>query len=645
VSAASYLPDLARSGLTAIDAKKMQLRALEPAATHTLTKRFSAAAYKIPYLDPAGRALPYFRLRFLEPQPDLATGRTLRYWQPPKTAPHVYLPPQADWEAVLNSKADILLTEGEKKAASATKLLRVPCIGLGGVWSFGSKRLREPVTPDLAPFLRDRKITLCFDSDPVPKPEVIAAEQVLTRAILRGGGDPWVIRLPLLVPDQKTGLDDYLVDRGAAEFEGLAAERAGEDAELMRLNEEVCFIEARHAYYHLGTRKLYAEPKRFAQTTYANRRVIVYGADGEPKEKNAFTEWSTWARRRSYRELVYQPGAPAMHEGALNVWPGWGVQPRRGSVALFTELVNHLWLGVKPEHLRWFLAWLAYPLQHPGTKLYTSVLLYSRAEGVGKSLVGESLRRIYGENFIAIKAEHLHSSFNGWVRHKQFILGDEVTGRDRKEDVDRLKNLITQEQVVINEKYQEPYTLIDRANYFLTTNRGDALMMGVDDRRNYVHQVTVDPLPEEFYIEYDVWYRSDAGAAALFYYLLNLDLAGFDPRAAAPRTAAKQEMATLASSPTEFDVAAFLAAPERWLLGSPRDLYTAQELARLLDPGGRTHSVAVGRALSTLGREPVITRTGKGPLRLYAVRNESKWRRADHAARAAHYDAGGGPAS
>lgn len=640
MSAATFIPDLARSGLGPADAKKMRLQALSEEVTKTLTKRWDVGSYKIPYFDAAGKALAYFRLRFLEPVADLRSGKLLRYWQPPKSPPYVYLPPSVNWTAVLNSKQDILITEGEKKAACASKLLKVPCLGLGGVWSFGSKRLREPVSPDLAPFLKDRRIILCFDAEPTPKPDVIAAEQTLVRAILRAGGDPWVVRLSLLEPGAKTGLDDFLVARGAAAFEELEPERAGEDAELMRLNEEVCFIEARHAYYHLGTRRLYAEPKRLATTTYANRRVMVYNADGEAKEKNAFTEWAGWARRRAYRDLIYLPGAEPVHEGALNVWPGWGVQPKRGSVALFKELLDHLWTGAIPEHQTWFLQWLAYPLRHPGTKLYTSVLLYSRTQGVGKSLVGESLRRIYGDNFIAIKAEHLHSSFNSWIRHKQFILADEVTGRDRKEDIDRLNNLITQEQVVINEKYQESYTLQDRANYILTTNRGDALMMSSEDRRNFIHEITVDPLPDEFYAEYDAWYRSEAGAAALFYYLRELDLGGFDPRAAAPRTIAKAEMADLASTPTEFDLRAFLAAPNRWLFGSPRDLYAAHELAQLLDPTGRTHAVAIGRAMNALGCKPMVIRTATGPQRLYAVRNAARWQKASHQERATHYDTG-----
>lgn len=643
MSAAAYLPDLARSGLGTGDAKKMKLVALSEAVTNKLTKRWEALAYKIPYFDATGRVLPYYRLRFLEAVSDLKDGKIIRYWQPPKSPPHVYLPPQADWAAVLNSRQDIMLTEGEKKAACATKLLKVPCIGLGGVWSFGSKRLREPVLPDLAPFLKDRKITLCFDSDPVPKSEVIAAEQMLVRAILRGGGDPWVVRLPILVPEEKTGLDDFLVSRGVSAFEDLEAERAGEDAELIRLNTEVCFIETRCAYYHLVTKKLYAEPKRFAQTTYANRRVIVYGADGEPKEKNAFTEWSAWARRRSYKDLVYLPGKAAVHNGELNIWPGWGAVPKRGSVALFTELVDHLFTDANPDHKRWFLQWLAYPIQHPGTKLYAFTLLYALAEGIGKSLIGESVGRIYGDNFVAIKAEHLHSSFNSWIRHKQFILGDEVTGRDRQEDVDRIKNLITQERVVINEKYQEAYAIDDVANYILTTNRAAALMLSKEDRRTFVHEIEADPLPAEFYQDYRAWYRSDAGVGALFYYLLNLDLGDFDPRAPAPRTIARADMATLASSPAEFDVQALMAAPERWLLGAPRDLYEAHELARLLDGSGKIHPVAIGRAMAALGHKPHAVKTMKGTLRLYAVRNIDKWKRADHKARAAHYDTAGGP--
>lgn len=632
--------DLARSGLTKADARALRVRQLTAAATKRLTKRYHVPSYAIPYFDAQGREIDFYRLRFLEDVEDVEEGKVLRYWQPPRTVPEVYLPPTVDWKKFLAGDGELIITEGEKKAAAGAKVLGKAVVGLGGVFSFKSKAQRVPLLPALVPLVKNRRVVLCFDNDADPNPDVAAARRSLAHAVLRHGADPYKLLLP---PGKgfKVGLDDFLVARGAEAFGELELVKVGEEAEFERLNEEVAFIEESHAYYHLATGMLFAEPRRLAQTTFADRSVIVYDQKGAPSEKNAMMEWIKWPNRRSHARLEYEPGRPRLNGGgAYNVWPGWGVEPRRGDASPFAELIEHIFRGAREEHRRWFTSWLAYPLQRPGAKLYTACLLFSLAEGVGKSLVGETMGRIYGRNFSAIQAAQLHSSFNGWAKHRQFVLGDEITGRDRREDIDRLKSIVTQETVLVNEKYQVPYAVADRANYLLTTNRVDALMMAGRDRRFFVHEITADPLPADFYTRYDAWYRSEAGAAALFWHLLHLPLNGFNPRAEAPQTLAKEEMAQLASGPAEYEVTALLRDPRRFLLDSPRDLYTAHEVAALLraNSGTVTTPVAVGRALKAMGARSFVVRLANGGTqRLVAVRNVDRWNRASHAERAAHY--------
>jgi len=50
----------------------------------------------------------------------MASGKTIRYWQPPNSIPRVYFPPflidGKDWTAIsADPSIDVYITEGEKK--------------------------------------------------------------------------------------------------------------------------------------------------------------------------------------------------------------------------------------------------------------------------------------------------------------------------------------------------------------------------------------------------------------------------------------------------------------------------------------------------------------------------------------------------
>src|SRR2546429_8588779 len=192
------LADLARSGLTRTDHKLMRVRELSPEAVKKLTGKYATAAYQLPYFNTKGQAIDYSRLRFSEPVPDLKAGKELRYWQPPKTPPHAYLPPHVDWRAVLKDKGvSLVITEGEKKAACGAKLLKRPVVGLGGVWSFMSRAQRMGLLPELVPLAEKRQVLLCYDQDSSPNPDVVVARQALAYALGRAGADPRLGPLPV----------------------------------------------------------------------------------------------------------------------------------------------------------------------------------------------------------------------------------------------------------------------------------------------------------------------------------------------------------------------------------------------------------------------------------------------------------------
>ena len=215
------------------------------------------------------------------------------------------------------------------------------------------------------------------------------------------------------------------------------------------------------------------------------------------------------------------------------------------------------------------------------------------------------------------------------------MLAEEVTGTDKRSHAAQLRQFITQESIRINVKNIPSYAVRDCLNWLLTSNAPDAMFMNDLDRRYFVHEVTAQPLPDAWFDDYFAW-LDGAGAAALFYYLLHLDLSGFNPKAPAMKTAAKARMIADSKSDLGAWVAALKDDPDGVLrLGDvpiPGDLFTAAELHDIYDPMRQTRASAAGLARE-LRRAGFAMAAGGSPIRgsdgrlgrYYAVRNPAKW--------------------
>jgi hypothetical protein len=296
----------------------------------------------------------------------------------------------------------------------------------------------------------------------------------------------------------------------------------------------------------------------------------------------------------------------------------------------------------RDEHklLKWFERWCAYPLQHPGTKMYTAVLLWSRVKRLGKTLAAYSLMNIYGANAIEINNKSIKGEFNSWARNRQFVYANEIRGSEAKIDADWLKNIITSHFVEINEKWEKKFLTRNSMNHLFDSNHPDALFLEDGDQRYMVHEVLRSELERDaarpqFEI-CDKWLHGD-GPAALFHYLLSLNLGDFNPRSHAPETAGKKSMILTSKSEIAFWVQALKDDTATVLkhlgenIARDCELFTSQQLHQAFDRDGRHRAgpAAMGRALAAAGfrqlnhANPLSTAIGMQ--RVYPIRNEIKW--------------------
>lgn len=665
---------LESSGLSVEDAEQLGmsfLRSTVVVTLHTCFKPYDAI--HIPYTNPhTGKGFhdlidrpPFYRLRYmLPPQPKSSFGekkKPLRYMNEPGFDVHAYFPQFAeiDWPAVIEDPSTpLVITEGELKAAKGCKEGFIT-IGLGGVDSFSSVNRGIELLPELERIRWSKRRTfVVYDSDSESNPDVKRAVMRIAKTLARRGAILFEVTLPAGPNGEKVGLDDYLVAMGADAFQGLLGDNGDEKTQrsvlvnndpLFKLNDEVVYIRDKGFFVNQVTHEVMK--RETFNTTYANlpkcREPVDKGFISVPATK----AWVEWPNRLDAGRVVYEPQPPGRsfdrltpHENpslsTWNIWTGWGVEPDDDDVedeelAKFHFVIDHVFGGAEPGTKEWFLQWLAYPLQYPGTKLFTAVIIHGQGQGTGKTLLGDTMKRIYGANYTMIGNRELKSSFNGWAARKQFILGDEITGSDRREFSEELKRMITSQVIRVNEKNIPEYELNDVANYLFTSNHANAFSISDKDRRYFIHEVTSSPLNEDFFMPYYMWLDT-GGAAAIFRYLLDLDVSEFNPKKPAPMTAAKRQMIEFSRSDLEAWALALRDDPES-VLNDPRlmgimkgDLFSPAQLLRAYDPEEKTKVKARGLGLALNGIIPKVhngdqIRGPVGKTYYYAVRNADLW--------------------
>lgn len=656
---------LESSGLSMDDAKVLGIEVIDAPITPTLHKMFKPlCCLKFSYHGPDGEPTSatlgdgpdYYRIRYLEEDKSFAAAtksKPLRYVQEPNTVPAVYFPRnQEGWQDILDDpSAPLIITEGELKSAKACKE-GFPTIGLGGVHSWKSARYGLEWLPQLEQiFWVQRNVYICFDSDYRANQNVCTALQEIAEQLERRGAYPHLVNLPTLDGVDKTGLDDFLVHAGPSANDLFVellrtAEPLGLSRPLWQMSAKYVYVKNPGLVISQET-GFKSSPSAFTQhlestLNYQQRTVRRDGTFGY-EAASASAAWLKWPLRTEAEALTYAPGKPKFIDGKqtnFNIWPGWGCEPKEGDVSPFLQLLDHIFTGAEPDAKTWFLRWCACPIQHPGTKLFSSAAIHGVKHGTGKSFIGYTLGKIYGKNFTEINQLDLHNGFNEWAESKQFVMGDDVTGSNKRQDADFLKKLITQKEIRINAKYMPSYVVPDCVNYFFTANHPDSFFLEDDDRRFFIHEVTVGALPEEFYVEYELWLAT-GGAEAIFDYMLKLDLGDFNPAAPAFKTEAKNRMISNVQSDLAAWVRSLIANPDGVLkigdIALNKDMYTNKELLELYDPSGKTGTTAngLGRELSRAGirqaahGKPIKLNDGSQS-RYYIVRNVEKWEKEGH---------------
>lgn len=242
---------------------------------------------------------------------------------------------------------------------------------------------------------------------------------------------------------------------------------------------------------------------------------------------------------------TYEPYHPSTHPDA------------RVSALFHNHIIDTF--GIEGKYLEQWLGWAA---QHPEEKILWAPLLVG-IQGDGKSLLADALG-------LAVGAQRLHKSsttaisgnFNAFLEGK-FVLAIEelrVSGQNRHQILDKLKDVVTNPTIEIRPKGLENRTAPNFCNVIAMTNHLDALPLDNFDRRWGIFTSRFITGNGDLHVERIANQYFDRIMSVMRFqpetvvgWLMDIDLTGFDPKARAPFTAAKAQM--IADAAGEHDLA------------------------------------------------------------------------------------------
>jgi hypothetical protein len=379
------------------------------------------------------------------------------------------------------------------------------------------------------------------------------------------------------------------------------------------------------------------------RTKLANMFVRTDDGRGGKKKTKAETFWLEHEHRQE-REIIFNPEDPPgdQVDGKYNLWRGFAVEPRRvsGKQRRLLRHISEVICRNEKAKFKYLIFWLAWAVQNPDKNPETAIVLKSANQGTGKTTLGYSMRKIFGEHARTISdKQRLFDKFNADLETAVFVDADEMLWAGDRNTADSLKSLITSDSLTLEVKHGSRWPVPNRLHIVMTTNHEHAVQAGVQDRRFFVLDVSPHKAQDESWFA-PLYADLDSGGIEEFLWLLlKIRLNGWHPRKLPKTTEAIEQQRFSADSVSQWVQACVdadgivgcpgvITYPLNGLLPS-NVLYDAYKGHCKYHP---VSNVVFGKALTQMLGEPsrqkVGASSGKSRPRTYQVPDAEKWQRA-----------------
>jgi hypothetical protein len=301
---------------------------------------------------------------------------------------------------------------------------------------------------------------------------VIFPQKDLTAWVEAGGTRAALEDLIEAAPDQSKQPEPKIADPNESDPAEILAELNRDNAVVLDCGRTMVLRFEELPHEAGGERYTYHLPAFLRFPDFRNFHLNRYIDVGDDKVSSIGTWWLAHPDRRQYRGVIFTPGGKPIIDGRLNLWRGWGVEPKRGDWVLLREHIYEVLAARNDDVDTYIIRWLAWTVQHPAEQAEVAVVFLGGI-GTGKGTLGKAMCRIFGQHSRHLSSpEHLTGRFNAHLRQCCFLFGDECYGPKDKSAEGTLKRLITEPTLQIEPKGRDAIEEPNRLHVMLprTTN-------------------------------------------------------------------------------------------------------------------------------------------------------------------------------
>lgn len=273
------------------------------------------------------------------------------------------------------------------------------------------------------------------------------------------------------------------------------------------------------------------------QNFYCNS--FVEQVNDRPTTRAQF--WLKHPQRRQYKGVIFDPSQN--HEGWLNLWRGWAVEPRPGDWSLLDQLIRRVLTDGDPRGYRYVLDWMAAMFQRPSQPAEVAIA-FKGAKGTGKGTLGRVLQHIAGQQGLHVSSpEHITGRFNSHLQNCICLFADEAFWAGDKSGEAKLKALVTEPTVAYEGKGRDAVMGKNLIHIVMASNSDWVVPAGLDGERRFaVFEVNESRKNDHgFFEELNRQLYHEGGLEAFLHDMLARDIAGWHPRKDIPQNGALAE--------------------------------------------------------------------------------------------------------
>jgi len=236
-----------------------------------------------------------------------------------------------------------------------------------------------------------------------------------------------------------------------------------------------------------------------------------------------------------YHRLAFHPIAqPA---DTLNLWVPHTVEPAQGSWTIIEDYLVDVICDGDLALFDYLIRFLAHALKHPEEKPGIMIVLIG-AEGAGKGFFVRLLEALWGATTLQVSdIAAITGNFNAALERAFWVALDECMFKGDKKSQDRMKSLVTEPAIQVEQKYEPSRTIESFHRFIACTNHTQWGQIRSDDRRYLFIKVSDCHIQDTKYFgQLSKTLNDGVTVPALAYYLTNLDITKFNPRSK-PQTA------------------------------------------------------------------------------------------------------------